>query len=338
MSFSSKESKELYRFYHGWTQKLPPTITSVHSHAAYLLIDSSLKLLQIFIGKHCHHLDRVLCENVGHLILRDEFKLSSLANPIQILNETDPSPQEIFLNFWKIDRKSYPKEFPSDELLNDLIYISELSLNPSSSGSSPEISIELKHIFTISLNSTKIIYPPFTPDSIILFESGSYERYLWIGKKILRKFHQSLVHFAEQHPQCPLMLSAAPLTLIRDGMEPLLYLEKFKNIQETFPKFQHSRRHSDGGALGSITKVIVKKTIENEIPRMMSDGFGTLSMVCQGLGSDSPTAGLKMEFVLDTSSEASLWKIDDKSRNFILVPESERGIFFSHGCYALLYR
>jgi hypothetical protein len=132
------------------------------------------------------------------------------------------------------------------------------------------------------------------------------------------------------------MVPSAPLAVIRDGMEPLLYLEKFKNIQETFPKFQHSRRHSDGGA--AVTKVIVKKSIDNEMPRMLSDGFGTLSMVCQGLGSDSPTAGLKMEFVLDTSSEASLWKIDGRSRNFILVPEEERGIFFSHGCYALLYR
>ena len=341
---SSSSSRELYRVCHGWTQKLPPAISSLHSSAAYLLIDSSHKSLQVFIGKHCNHLDRVLCENIGHLILRDEFKLSSLANPIPIVNETDlsSSPLQSFSNFFQIDSKEIPKDFPSDDLQNDLIYISELSLSSSSPDASMattpslEISIELKHVFTISLNSTKIIYPPFTPHSVILFECGSYERYLWIGKKILRKFHQPLLQFAEQHPQAPLILPTSPLLVIRDGMEPLLYLEKFKNIQETFPKFQHSRRHSDGGA--AVTKVIVKKSIDNEMPRMMGDGFGTLSMVSQGLGSDSPTAGLKMEFIVDTSSEASLWKIDARSRKFLLVPEEERGIFCSHGCYALLYR
>jgi hypothetical protein len=343
---------ELHRIFHGWAQKLTPQASSLHEEASYLLLNYQSKLVQLWIGNECSRIDRALAEHIGDKIAKEEFKISTASHPVVALLQ-DQEPNSFFLSFFNISLNEYLKLFPSlSPLANDPIYLSELKVKTISaptggagggaaaggSGQSGSISLELLQTVTLQLNSAKISCESFSPDSAILFESGSFERYLWMGKKIPRKFSAELITYATNHSQCPVMLLEAPLIQIRDGMEPFLFLEKFKNIQETFPQFQNSRRNSDGGAGGRTAPKIAKRPVDGEVPRMTSSGFGTLSMLSQGLGSDSTTLGLKMDFVRDSSSEAALWKIDGKNREFVLVPETERGIFLSDSCYALLFR
>jgi hypothetical protein len=336
---------ELHRIFHGWVQKLSPQATSLHEEASYMLINYQSKSLQLWIGNQCSRIDRALAEHIGDKISKDEFKISTAAHPVVALLQ-DQEPNSFFSSFFNISLNEYRKLFPSSiPLTNDPIYLSELKITPSSGtgmNQTDSISLELLQTVSLQLNSTKVSCEAFSSDIAILFESGHFERYLWIGKKIPRKFYAGLVSYATSHSQCPVMVTESPLIQIRDGMEPFLFLEKFKNIQDTFPQFQNSRRNSDGGMGGGgggrTGPKVQKKSVDSEVPRMVSSGFGTLSMLSQGLGSDSTTLGLKMEFIRDPSSEATLWKIDGKNRLFVLVPDAERGLFLSDACYALLYR
>lgn len=341
---------EIIRIFHAKTQKLSPIYTSLHSKSSFLLLSFEKKELIVWVGLECSRVDRAIAENLGSEIVRDQFKQSIASNHIPVYLENNENIHPFILTFFQTSfdniqlhlKTTHSSSSSSSSLLidsnitsnsieNDDIYLTCIDIDIHNG----EIlsSSTSKHI--LIHNASKLVVSEFSSHKVYCYECGTYERYLWIGHHIPRKFHNNIIQSLQTESYSPLIDLSSPLVVLRDGFETILFLEKFHNIFETFPNNKTLKHSHD---ISMHEKVYIhKKNISSEVSRMISTGFGTLSMITHGLGQDSST-GLKMDFLDDSSSQITLWKISNSTRLFTLINENERGLFYTHECYALLYR
>jgi hypothetical protein len=320
----------LIRVYHACTQQVDSDAHSLHADAAFLLLNVEKKQLAVWVGTNCGRVDRAIAENLGAEITRDEFHQSIASTHIPVSLQCHP-PHPLILSMFGISSVVIDQSVSTNTnaIINDDIYLSALVVR------NDEPSLSNKLILTQSCsahNGTKISFSDFKSESVYLYECGSSERYLWIGSKLPRKMHKRIIDYAQANPVNPMARVSSSVTVIRDGLEPILFLEKFLHIHEAFPKNRHCHRSGDSGVKSSVPK----KAIASEVPRMVSSMFGTLQLVTQGLGTDGGV--IKMAFLQDLSAEAAVWRVTGATRSLTPVPLDQRGIFFSSGCYALLFR
>jgi hypothetical protein len=333
---------ELVRIYNAISQRVKYESNSLASSGAFLLLCHERKQIEVWIGKECNHVDRAIAENLAAKILQIEFKMPlSLARiPVFVEDEqqVEADPSYLFPLLSKFSQTPESISHRVTPIQNDDIFFTV-------------IDVDLHHGTLLSSHTTHhqithsgmkltLMMKYFSSSKVYCYECGTEERYLWIGQHIPRQYHQKIRESLE-HVSHGLMSESTtllpPLTLIKDGFETILFLEKFNHLHEIFPHNALRSSVLDTANTSQFKQQIPKKTISGEVSRMISPGFGTLSMVTQGLGQDFQN-GLKMEFLHDTSGEICLWKVSGEKRELILVSEHEQGLFYTHECYAVLFR
>lgn len=92
MTNSESSPPHLYRVYHSTVQRLYPSITSLNTHAAYLVVLDEEKQILIWVGSLCKQVDQDLALEIGNEVMSLEYKEDSFAGLPMMYEDTASGP------------------------------------------------------------------------------------------------------------------------------------------------------------------------------------------------------------------------------------------------------
>jgi hypothetical protein len=288
---------ELYRVYHIAIQQLDVCAASLHPSGAYILIDPIGRNLGVWSGSTCRNVDRLLAETIGAKIMQTEFRKHTTNDCHIMRNGTDSTaPPPFYLDAIRMSASEFMAS--SDRLFKNSI------TNDSNKLFEIDFSGEGVDSPTLTLledrspedHGGRFVIANIPATKILLTECGAHDRKLWIGGKANPTQVKAAKSFLQRE--------RGSFTVIKENMEPLLFKEKFANINDAFGR-KSIVTHSPAGKLSAAPP------IDTEVLRMVDRNFGSLAMLGDPVGpvGDSSRGGLHISLATDAEGALKVYRV-----------------------------